>query len=143
VASTINRLVSFFPVEEQAAVRARIADNVKAIVSLRLLVNKKEDARVPAVEILRSTRSIQECIRDASRTTELTDYLARSRSDRMQTFDQHLLDLLKANKISTETALAAASNPADFQTKLQLEGDEDVSATDVEKEDAFGSDVRF
>ena len=41
----------------------------------------------------------------------------------MQTFDQHLLDLLRANKISVETALAAASNPTDFQTKLALEGD--------------------
>ena len=38
-------------------------------------------------------------------------------------FDQHLLDLLRANKISVETALKAASNPADFQTKLELEGD--------------------
>jgi len=60
----------------------------------------------------------------------------------MQTFDQHLLDLLKANKISTETALAAASNPTDFQTKLQLEGEE-PSESDVEKAEAFGSDVRF
>jgi Tfp pilus assembly ATPase PilU len=40
----------------------------------------------------------------------------------MQTFDQHLLDLLKANKISIETAYAAASNPTDFQTRLALEG---------------------
>ena len=41
----------------------------------------------------------------------------------MQTFDQHLLDLLRANKISVETALNAASNPTDFQTKLEMEGD--------------------
>jgi Tfp pilus assembly ATPase PilU len=40
----------------------------------------------------------------------------------MQTFDQHLLDLLRANKISVETAFAAATNPADFQTKLALDG---------------------
>ena len=64
VSSTINRLVSFFPTEEQHNVRARIADNIQAIVSLRLLVNKRDDGRVPAVEILRATRSIQECIRD-------------------------------------------------------------------------------
>ena len=44
----------------------------------------------------------------------------------MQTFDQHLLDLLRANKISVETALNAASNPADFQTKLSLEGEVEV-----------------
>jgi twitching motility protein PilT len=142
VASTISRLVSFFPVDEQPTVRARIADNVKAIVSLRLLVNKKEDARVPAVEVLRSTRTMQECIRDVQRTAEITDYIARGRGDRMQTFDQHLLDLLKANKISVETALAAASNPTDFQTKLQLEGEE-PNAEDVEKAETFESDVRF
>jgi len=122
VASTINRLVSFFPTDEQLQVRARLADNLAAVVSLRLLVTKKQNGRVPAVEIMRSTRSIQECIKDPAKTHEITEYVARGRSDRMQTFDQHLLDLLKANKISVETALNAASNPTDFQTKLEMEG---------------------
>jgi len=146
VASTINRLVSFFPVEEQLNVRARLADNVSAIVSLRLLVNKKETSRVPAVEILRSTRTIQECIRDPARSTELTDYIARGRSEKMQTFDQHLLDLLRANKISVERALAAATNPTDFQTKLSLEGDDSDEDIEAEKPmDPFEieSDERF
>jgi twitching motility protein PilT len=122
VASTINRLVSFFPPEEQLQVRARLADNLKAVVSLRLLVNKKQNGRVPAVEVMRSTRSIQECIKDPARTVEITEYIARGRSEKMQTFDQHLLDLLKANKITMEGALNAASNPTDFQTKLEMEG---------------------
>ncbi len=132
-ASTINRLVSFFPTEEQLQVRARLADNLKAIVSLRLLVNKKQSGRVPAVEVMRSTRTIQECIKDPARTHELTDFIARGRSDSMQTFDQHLLDLLRANKISVETAMAAASNPTDFQTNLALEGGIE-GAPDVEEE---------
>jgi Tfp pilus assembly ATPase PilU len=51
----------------------------------------------------------------------------------MQTFDQHLLDLLRANKIAVETALRAASNPADFQTKLALEGHEESEEPDGEK----------
>ncbi len=145
VASTINRLVSFFPVEEQRNVRARLADNVSAIVSLRLLVNKKETARVPAVEILRSTRSIQECIRDPGRTAEINDYIARGRSDGMQTFDQHLLDLVRANKVSMETALSAASNPSDFQTKISLEGDEPEVETGDKPAESFeiDSDGRF
>jgi twitching motility protein PilT len=134
VASTINRLLSFFPTEEQPQVRSRLADNLKAVVSLRLLTNKKETGRVPAVEIMRSTRSIQECIRDPHKSADLTDYIARGRSaDKMQTFDQHLLDLLRANKVSVETALAAASNPADFQTKLALEGHEVSEEPDGEK----------
>ena len=124
VASTINRLVSFFPTEEQLQVRARLAENLKAIVSLRLLVEQEADAAAcPAVEVMRTTRSIQECIKDPARDRARSiDFIARGRSERMQTFDQHLLDLLRANKISVETALAAASNPTDFQTKLSLEG---------------------
>ncbi len=135
VASTIGRLVSFFPTEEQLQVRARLADNLKAIISLRLLVNKKQNGRVPAIEIMRSTRSIQECIKDPARTHEMSEFIARGRGDRMQTFDQHLLDLLRANKISVETALNAASNPADFQTKLEMEGDFE-DAPEVEKPEA-------
>jgi twitching motility protein PilT len=138
VASTINRLVSFFPTEEQLTVRARLAENLHAIVSLRLLVNKKQNGRVPAVEIMRSTRSIQECIKDPARTHEITEFIARGRSDKMQTFDQHLLDLLRANKISVATALNAASNPTDFQTKLEMEGDfTDVAEVDQKPEVPF------
>jgi twitching motility protein PilT len=133
VASTINRLVSFFPTEEQLQVRSRLADNLKAIVSLRLLVNKKETSRVPAVEILRMTRTLQDCIKDPARTMEITEFLARGRSEGMQTFDQHLLDLLRASKISREVAVGAASNPTDFETKLEMEGDMPQDAPDEAK----------
>ena len=61
-------------------------------------------------------------IKDPAKTHEITEHLARGRSDGMQTFDQHLLDLLRANKISVQTALDAATNRTDFQTKLELEG---------------------
>ncbi len=134
VQSTINRLVSFFPAEEQLQVRARLAENLAAIVSLRLLPTKKQNSRVPAVEIMRSTRSLQECIKDPAKTGEISGFIARGRGEMMQTFDQHLLDLLRANKISVETALTAASNPTDFRTKLALEGG-DPDAVDDEPED--------
>jgi len=144
VASTINRLVSFFPSEEQLQVRARLAENLQAVVSLRLLPNKKQTGRVPAVEIMRNTRSIQECIKDPAKTSEINEYITRG--ERMQTFDQHLLDLLRANKISVETALSAASNPADFRTKLALEGsDLEESASEERAAGPFEieSDERF
>jgi twitching motility protein PilT len=138
VRSTINRLVSFFPAEEQLQVRARLADNLAAIVSLRLLPTKKQTSRVPAVEVMRSTRSIQECIRDPGKTSEIADFIARGRGEMMQTFDQHLLDLLRANKISIETALTAASNPTDFRTKLALEGGDPDAAEEASTAKAEG-----
>jgi twitching motility protein PilT len=147
VASTISRLVSFFPAEEQLQVRARLAENLKAVVSLRLLPNKKQTGRVPAVEVMRSTRSIRECIKDPSRADQIDDYIARGRSELMQTFDQHLLDLLQANKISMEVALGAASNPADLKTKLALEGgeleSEDGAKAPEETSFELDSDSRF
>jgi twitching motility protein PilT len=144
VSSTINRLVSFFPTEEQLNVRARLAENMQAIVSLRLLPTKKQTARVPAIEIMRTTRSIRECIKDPAKTAELGEYMSRGES--MQTFDQHLLDLVRASKISVETALSAASNPADFKTKLALEGADPDAIDDVERESGpfeIESDERF
>jgi hypothetical protein len=36
----------------------------------------------------------------------------------MQTFDQHLMDLVSDNVVTYEVAMAASSNPADF--KLQM-----------------------
>ncbi|MFP8874382.1 MAG: PilT/PilU family type 4a pilus ATPase [Myxococcota bacterium] len=122
VASTVNRMVAFFPTSEQPLVRERLANNLQAVVSLRLLINKKRSGRIPAVEVMRSTRILQECIKDPARTLEIPEHLARARSDGMQTFDQHLLELILDNRICIETAMAAASHPTDFQTRLDLEG---------------------
>jgi twitching motility protein PilT len=146
VSSTMNRLVSFFPAEEQMNVRQRLADNLKAVISLRLLPNKKGTARVPAVEIMRSTRTIQECIKDPAKTSEITDFIARGHSEGSQTFDQHLLDLIRASKIAVETALGAATNPMDLKTKLSLEGGDPDTVTDDEPVQGpfeLDSDTRF
>jgi twitching motility protein PilT len=123
VMTTLRRVLSFFPAEEETQVRDRLADNLQAIVSLRLLPNKKGTGRVPAVEVMRITRTLRECVRDPQRTVEMSEHIAKG-SDvlQMQTFDQHLLDLYQAGKIRLETAREAASNPQDFVTKLTLEG---------------------
>ncbi len=146
VVTTMRRMLSFFPADEENSVRERLADNIEAIVSLRLLPNKKGTDRVPAVEVMRMTRSLRECIRDPNRTVEIPQYIAKGREVmEMQTFDQHLLDLYQAGKIKLETAREAASNPQDFDTKLALEGgademgDEESSTGPVE----LGEDDRF
>jgi len=61
---------------------------------------------------------------------------------------RYLLDLLRANKISVETALTAASNPTDFRTKLALEGGdpdavEDEADAKVEGPFEIDPDTRF
>jgi twitching motility protein PilT len=120
-AKTIGRLVSMFPTEEQQTARIRLADNLKGVISQRLLPRADAKGRVVAVELMIVTKTVQEHIKDAERTALLNDVIERGRDQYgMQSFDQHLTDLYRANIISLEVAMAAASNPSDFERALNF-----------------------
>ena len=116
--STIQRYVGMFASDSQDIVRQRLSDSLQAIVSLRLLTGKEGRHRIPAVEILRVTRTIRECIRQG-RLGDIAELIRKGRDlYNMQLFDQHLLDLAQAGLISVEAALYASSNPEDFERAL-------------------------
>ncbi|MCI0489004.1 MAG: PilT/PilU family type 4a pilus ATPase [Blastocatellia bacterium] len=118
---TIGRLISFFPVEEHPTVRARLAQNLMAIVSLRLITGCNGAGRLPAVEVMLVTRSIEECIRNPEKTGEIQQYIQKSAEIGMQTFDQHLVQLLQSGKISLDSAKLTATNPAEMELMLTIE----------------------
>jgi hypothetical protein len=78
-AKTIGRITSVFPAEEQLFVRNRIADNLKATISQRLLPRADGKGRAVALEIMVITPTIQEDIRDPSRTDGIKDALEKGR----------------------------------------------------------------
>ena len=54
------------------------------------------------------------------RAAELYDYIREAGEQYgMQTFDQHLMDLVGDEVITYETALAAATKPADFELQMR------------------------
>ena len=119
---TIGRLVGSFPPEAQHGVRSRLADNLKAIISQRLLPHASGKGRVVAAEIMVTTMSISEFIKDADRTGEIKDYLEKNRDTLgTQSFDQHLADLYRNNQITLEVAKEAATNAADLERALSFE----------------------
>ncbi|MCS7078587.1 MAG: PilT/PilU family type 4a pilus ATPase [Chloracidobacterium sp.] len=118
---TISRVLGFYPPEEQAMARARLADNLAAIISLRLLPMANQQARIPAVEILRMSSAVQECLRNPEKLGDLNFVIARSREYGMMTFDQHLIELCKAGKITPEVARAAATNRIEFDKAMAAE----------------------
>lgn len=119
--ATIQRVVGLFDGDAQDVVRDRLGDCLQAIVSLRLLASKDGRRRLPAVEILRVTRTIRECIR-TGRTTDIPDLIRKGRDlYSMQLFDQHLIDLVNAGLVSMETAVYASSNPEEFERALRVE----------------------
>ena len=118
--STVQRFVGMFDSDSQAIMRERLSDSLQAVISLRLLAAKNGRGRVPAVEIMRVTRTIRECIRHG-RLDEITEQIRKGRDlYSMQLFDQHLLDLVQAGIISVEAAIYASSNPEEFERSLNI-----------------------
>lgn len=122
---TVGRLVGMFAPEEQHAVRNRLADNLKAVVSQRLVVRQDGAGQLPAVEVLLATRSVQEAVRDPAKTEDLFGLMERGRDEvGMQTFDQHLVGLCRSGLISAETAKHASTRRAEVERALLLGGEE-------------------
>ena len=118
--STVNRIIAMFPPEEQGIIRLRLADTLQAVVSQRLLPRANGTGRAAALEILICTGTARDMLRDSERTPELHEYIQESREQYgMQTFDQHLMDLVTDETLTFETAMAAASNPADFELQMR------------------------
>src|SRR5467141_3923815 len=118
--TTVSRIVSMFPPEEQEGARLRLCEALQSVVSQRLLPRADGHGRVAAVEILICTDDVRELIKDESRTGDLPEYIRDARDEYgMQTFDQHLMDLVADEVVTYETALAASSNPSDFQLQVR------------------------
>jgi twitching motility protein PilT len=91
------------------------------VVSQRLLPRADGKGRAVAAEILIVTPAVRDMIADGKRIHEIRDYIADGRDQYgMQTFDQHLADLLTAGEVTFETAMAAATNPSDFELKMRM-----------------------
>ena len=119
--ATVARYVGLFEGDAAEVVRERLGDCLHAIVSLRLVPAKDGRRRVPAVEILRATRTIRECVR-SGRLADLPE-LIRKGSDLygMQLFDQHLLELVNGGVVSMEAAIYASTNPDELERAMRLE----------------------
>ena len=118
--TTVNRIISMFPPEDQEIARLRLSEALHAVVSQRLLPRSDGHGRVAALEVMICTEIARDMIKDAERTSELPDYIGDSREKYgMQTFDQHLFDLVSEGVVGYEAAVAAASNRADFERQTR------------------------
>jgi len=118
--TTVSRVLAMFPAEEQEIARLRLAETLQAVVAQRLLPRADGHGRAAAVEVLICTAAARDIIRDAGRAAELYDYIREAGEQYgMQTFDQHLMDLVGDEVITYETALAAATKPADFELQMR------------------------
>lgn len=120
---TISRIIAVFDPGEQEMIRIRLSEQLMAVISQRL-VQKKAGGRVAAMEIMPVTATIRDCVRDKDRMDEISDLIEEGKEHYgSQTFDQHLMDLVKSDIVEFQLAKAAANNPADFDLKMNMFND--------------------
>lgn len=118
--STIDRIISLYPVAQQRDIRLQVANALNAVISIRLIRSSLSEKRVPAVEIMRTTELIRTLITDAERSREIKHAIETGFRDyRMQTFDQSILQHYQNGLISEDDALQYATSPADLKLKIK------------------------
>ena len=115
---TLTRLLSNFPPEEQQTVRIALSQNLKGVISQRLVPRADGNGRVIAYEVLVVTKTIQDMIEDASRQGEIIQAIANGAQHGMISFDDCLINLVKTGAITEEVALSNATNVTDLRLKI-------------------------
>ena len=108
-AKTINRIIDVFPEAEKDMVRTMLSESIEAIISQSLLKTKDGSGRVAAHEIMVGTPAIRNLIRE-NKIAQMYSSIQSGQSLGMQTLDQCLTNLVRANKISTTDAKSLAVN---------------------------------
>ncbi|MCG4453003.1 PilT/PilU family type 4a pilus ATPase [Pseudomonas sp. MMS21-TM103] len=115
----IERIVRFFPDEARKQVLADLAQNLKAVIGQRLVPGVAQK-RVAAVELMLATPYIRDLIQ-RDQLDDLREATARALEQGLQTFDQHLYQLLETGRITLTEALKFADSRTDLSLKVKLQ----------------------
>ena len=118
-AKTVDRIVGVFPKNEEKAIRTRVAQSFRFIVSQRLIPLSDGKGRVAAIEILKATMRTREYIeKGESEGKSLIDAMEQGDQDGMQTFDTVIENFIRDGVVSIESALPYATNQNNLLLKI-------------------------
>jgi twitching motility protein PilT len=126
-AKAVDRVIATFPVDEQSQVRESFAGALKVIVAQALVQSADGKGLVGCFEILKGTLSIANCIRDG-KTFQIPSIMQIGSKSGMRTFDDSLMDLVRAGKVTAETAYLRANRKELFEPLVAPKFLEDLLA---------------
>ena len=116
---TIDRIIGVFPKNEEKAIRTRIAQSFRYIISQRLIPRADMTGRIAAIEILKSTMRTREYIeKGESEGKSLIDAMEQGDQEGMQTFDGILENMVREGILTQEGAMPYATNANNLQLRL-------------------------
>lgn len=118
VMQTIDRIIDLYPPNQHDQVRSQLSYNLQAVMCLRLIQRSDGVGRVPACEVLLTNPSVRNIIKE-NRIHQIDQAIQQGRDSGMQSFNDSLFDLVKANLVSVEQASEISENPEELNMLLQ------------------------
>jgi twitching motility protein PilT len=144
-ASTVDRVVTVFPENEQDQIRTQLAGSLIGVLSQALLPRKPEGL-IAAYEMMVVTPAIRNLIRE-NKTYRIDSAVQTGRKHGMFLLDDSLFRLWREDLCEKEEVLMKANRPNELAAKIAqaergLEDDEDeeYDDEDVEDEDDYEED---
>jgi twitching motility protein PilT len=119
---TITRILDFFPPHEQKHVRLSLAGALRGVICQRLVPRADGQGRCVTLEVCVNTGRVADAIADPDKTSTITELIKEGEFYGMQTFDQHLLALIRDGVVSINDAMAVSSSPHDLTVALRRLG---------------------
>jgi twitching motility protein PilT len=116
--STIVRLISQFPHEEQPRIRAQISASLLGLISQTLVPSADGKNRYAVMEVLFTTPPVANLIREG-KEARIPDEILKGRQMGMITLDEFLYNLYISGSIRGEDAIDRAMNPQDLEAKIR------------------------
>ena len=116
---TISRVLDSMPADQVPQVRSQLAQNLKMVVSQRLLPAKEGNGRVLAYEIMNMNIGIANHIRE-DKIHQIYNAIQTDQSGEMIQFEQSLASLVLNNYISLETAANYAMDKNQLKAILEF-----------------------
>ena len=107
-ASTIDRIIDVFPAGQQQQIRVQLAMVLQTVISQQL-VPDVDGRLIPVFEVMQLNNAVRNMIRE-SKVHQLDALIASSSGEGMVSMDSSLLDLVRAKRITKETAIHYAAN---------------------------------
>ena len=114
---TIGRLIELFPPDKQMLVRQILGATLRGVISQRLLP-RIGGGRVAAVEVMVNTSRISDLIIDPGKTESMPEAIEEGEFHSMQSFRQHLVQLVLDGLVEHNVAAGASGSKHDFEISL-------------------------
>jgi twitching motility protein PilT len=114
---SMSRILDSFPAGNQPQIRQQLSLALAAVIAQQLVPGVDGVTRWPATEIMIATDAVRALIRKGD-DHQLLSQISTRRAEGMMTMEQSLTELVRAGRITHDTAFAHGYRPEDLQRYL-------------------------